>query len=200
MYNTPGGDRVLAGAERQLFVQSLHAMLRVLETRDHNWGVQLFDELTRNQKVSALADIAEALLLGVPAPELSAYLDATIASVFQNVRHCLTDEVMQANNSLGTTWRKLAIAACEQHQVVEELPAADNTDIEFWHVLILGLEGCVLWDNDWEEVDRLDAEPDTSRRMKDALGLPDDYYIAVPVDPDDTETELLIAELEQYQA
>ena len=58
----------------------------------------------------------------------------------------------------------------------------------------------MLWDNDWEADDPLDVAPEESRLLKSVLGIPDDYYIAVPPDPSDAQAEQLLAELRDLTA
>ncbi len=59
------------------------------------------------------------------------------------------------------------------------------------------LEDRVLWDNDWEMEEQLDADPDTSRRLKQELGIEEDYFVAIPPDPNDEEAERLWDELRE---
>ena len=83
MYNTPAGERVLRGAERRLFVESLGMMVDHLSTGDCDFEVAIFDNLQRNQKVAALYTIARALLCSdSPAPRLTAVVEGTVASVY----------------------------------------------------------------------------------------------------------------------
>jgi hypothetical protein len=58
----------------------------------------------------------------------------------------------------------------------------------------------VLWDNDWELESSLDADPQVSEHLKRELGIVDDYYVAVPLDPSDSQTEQLLAELRELTA
>ena len=54
------------------------------------------------------------------------------------------------------------------------------------------LAGCVLWDNDYELQDSLDLPPDESRRFRNLLGMPDDYYTDFPHDPPDKQVQLYL--------
>ncbi len=62
------------------------------------------------------------------------------------------------------------------------------------------LEGQILWDYDWEMEEQLDAAPDVSQRLKQEMGINDDYFIAVPPDPTDEEAERLLLELRELMA
>jgi hypothetical protein len=94
----------------------------------------------------------------------------------------------------GPSWRERAVAAGREVGI-EELPEPDDTDFDEWDLLIGCLEDNLLWDEDWEMVDHLDASPEVARRVKQELGILDDYFVAVPNDPSDTEAERLLAEL-----
>ncbi len=45
MYHMPDGDRILLGAERRFFVESLGTIIDLLATDDMEFGVAPFDEL-----------------------------------------------------------------------------------------------------------------------------------------------------------
>jgi hypothetical protein len=62
MYHTPAGDRVLLGAERHFFTQSLAMIVDLLTDEDLVFGVAPFDELQRNQKLVVLYMAARGLL------------------------------------------------------------------------------------------------------------------------------------------
>jgi hypothetical protein len=207
MYNTPAGERVFRGAERRLFVESLGMMIDYLSTGDCDFEIAIFDNLQRNQKLAALRSIARALLCNdSPAPRLTAVVEGAVASVYQHAREMLFQEIEFPDDDLDDrgsccmpTWRELALAAGRESEL-EELPTPESRDKEHWDFLMLCLEGKVLWDNDWEADDRLDVAPEESRRLKSELGIPDDYYIAIPPDPSDEQAEQLLAELRDLTA
>ncbi len=80
-------------------------------------------------------------------------------------------------------------------RAVDALPYPGSTDKEEWDFLILCLEARVLWNNDREEEKGLDVPPEDSRRLKEQLGIADDYYVAVPPDPSEEQAEFLLEEL-----
>lgn len=61
--HTPGGDRILHGAERRLFTQSLAMIVDLLAQGDADFGVIPFDNLQWNQKLVVLYNSARALLI-----------------------------------------------------------------------------------------------------------------------------------------
>ena len=84
MYRTSEGERILLGAERRLFEESLAMMVDLLATGDCDFGVQVFDDLQRGQKLFALYRAARGLLQpDEPPPELTAFLEGAVASVYR---------------------------------------------------------------------------------------------------------------------
>ena len=88
--------------------------------------------------------------------------------------------------------RQLILAACREAEVAEELPKANCRDKSEWDFPIEFLESRVLWDYDWQLADSADLDPDAGQRLKDELGIADDYFVAVPPDPPDAEAERLL--------
>ena len=50
----------------------------------------------------------------------------------------------------------------------------------------------MLWDADYEMQSMLDTSPDVSERVKQDLGINDDYFTAVPPDPPDEQVRLYL--------
>lgn len=198
MYNTPAGIRILRGAERRLFVESLAMIVDNLSIGDVPFDAAVFDDLQRNQKIAVLHSVARALLCDEePVPVLTASIEAAAAMVFRHAADMVAMELNEPDESAGLSWRELVLAACRDAGI-EGLPDVlpvpdDNSDA--WLLLMDCLEGRVLWDNDWEMDVCLDADPDIGRRMRRELGIDDDYFVAVPPDPTDAEVERLLGEL-----
>ena len=72
MYPTPKGDRILLGAERQLYEKSLGMMADLLANGDTDFGVLVFDDLQPGAKLFALYQSGRALLR--PDEPLSAFI------------------------------------------------------------------------------------------------------------------------------
>jgi hypothetical protein len=215
MYRTSVGTRVLAGAERRLFVESLGMMVDYLSTCDCEFGIPPLDELQRNQQIAVLHALARALLCpDEPPPPLTAILEAAVASVYSHAADMLAQELAPepvsddpdlfggdgGQDLPGPTWRELVLAACRQCRVDDDLPAADDEHQDRWEFLLDCLQQRVLWDTDWALLEHLDADPQKSRRAKRALGIDEDYFVAVPPDPDAAEAERLLEELRDLTA
>ena len=204
MYHTPAGIRILQGAERRLFVESLGMIVDDLSVGDGPFDVAAFGNLQRNQKIAVLHTVAKALLCNEePAPELTASIEAAAAMVFRHAADMVSMELNEPHETTaGPLWRELIRAACHDAGI-EDLPdvlPATNDDPDAWTLLVDCLEGRVLWDNDWEMDQFLDADPDVGRRMRRELGISDDYFVAVPPDPTDAEVERLLGELRELTA
>ena len=197
MYRTPVGDRILSPAEARLFARSLRCICDYLSDLELTMGAGAFDDLQRNQQIAVLHTIARALLHpDVPPPPLTAAVEAAVWCVFQNVRDMLEVEVEDPQEiTPGANWRQLILAACCEAEVGETLPAEDCRDTEEWDLPVEFLESRVLWDYDWQLEDSIDLAPDSSQRLKDVLGIADDYFVDVPPDPPDAEAERLLQEL-----
>ncbi|MCY2993739.1 MAG: hypothetical protein NTY19_38565, partial [Planctomycetota bacterium] len=149
---------------------------------------------------------ARALLVeDEPPPALTAVIEGAVASVYRHVRDMISFEldVVEVDDAVdfefgelpeGPSWRERAVAAGREAGI-EDLPDPDGQDFDDWDLLIECLEGRVLWDDDWDMVDHLDAAPEVARHIKDKLGILDDYFVAIPPDPSDADAERLLAEL-----
>jgi hypothetical protein len=206
MYNTPDGIRVLQEAERRLFVESLAMLVDMLRLDELPTDIQVLDDLTQNQRIATYHAAARALLAeDEPPPALTAVIEGAVASVYRHVRDMISMEldVAEVDDVVdfdfgelpeAPSWRERAVAAAREVGI-EDLPNPDDQDWDDWDLLIECLEGRVLWDDDWDMVDHLDATPEVARRAKAKLGISDDYFVAIPDDPSDVEAERLLAEL-----
>ena len=98
VYHSPIGQRILLSAERRLFEESLGRMVDHLAIDDYEFGVQVFDELQRGQKLFPLYRAGRGLLHpDEPPPELTAFLEGAVATVY---RHALVMERKNENRDL----------------------------------------------------------------------------------------------------
>jgi hypothetical protein len=121
MWWTPGGERVLRGAEWDLFREGLDGIWSwVEESMDDpelfSSGVEAFDRLQPNQKLALLALVGNALKdEAEPRPELTAHTEATVAAIFHHIVDQVVFEIEMAPefgvDEEGTLWRHLVLAA-----------------------------------------------------------------------------------------
>src|SRR3954462_4293036 len=131
MWWTPLGERVLRGAEWELFRDGLSMVRDLVEEAKSaddpkigSVGVEAFDQLQPDQKLALLARVGKALKdEGEPMPELTAHTEATVAAVYA---HVLAMIVMEIESPPGSekvdgwddpediddafAWRRLALA------------------------------------------------------------------------------------------
>ncbi|HKB40783.1 MAG TPA: hypothetical protein VKD72_30435, partial [Gemmataceae bacterium] len=117
MWRTSLGDRVLRGAEWELFRTSLSCVWDLVEESFgvgdlFESGIDAFDDLQPGQKLALLALVGKALRdEAAPTPPLTAHNEAAIAAVFENVRQSIELEA-DAEGEAGTpsgggwSWRR----------------------------------------------------------------------------------------------
>jgi hypothetical protein len=200
MWWTPDGERILQGAEAQLFREALGVLVDMVRD-DHEGMWQFaappFDALQPNQKLAVLAQVGTTLLRAdQPMPKLTAVLEAAVGAVYESIRVMVEIEIDEpAEDRESPSWRELVLAAGRERGI-EDLLDPESEDLDEWEVLVSRLADAVLWDQDWKDTDdHLDADPKASRMVKNVLGIDEDYYVAVPPDPSDEEMEGIWATL-----
>jgi len=187
-------------------------MTDFLTDNDFDIDISVFDDLQHNQKIAVLLGVSKALLRdNVPPPPLTAINEAAVAGVYRNMFDRLAeeidpiaarilgvpfDEVDEANVGEDPSWRTLVLDACRAANDMEDLPRVENTDEEEWALLIDCLRGRILWDEDWEMVEQLDAVPEVRQTTNEEMGIDEDYFVSVPPDPTDEEASQMIRELQ----
>lgn len=184
MWHTPLGERVLRGAEGKLFQKALAGLVESVEgSPDARVGVDVFDRLTAPEKLASLERVAGAMLLeDVPAPELTAVTEGTVAAVYAHLLAGVGREIDEGSAALRKLVRR---AAAEIGVLDDESPRPACDDIEQWRDLVDALtDGGIFWDRDWEAplVDP-DDPPDLAEHLRERLNLIPDYYTDVPPDP-----------------
>ena len=143
MYWTPAGERVLTGAERRLFEESLGMIVDLLSDTDADFGVRAFDELQRGQKLFVLYRAGRALLSpDEPMPELTSFLEATVAAIYQFMIDQVVQEMEEPEFAFShPSWRSMVLDAIRERDDLDELPHENSYDISEWELLIECLEG-----------------------------------------------------------
>jgi len=113
MWRTQYGDRILEGAEAEVFAEALSSLLdsAVAEELDYyEFGIECFDNLTFGQRISTLAIIGNGLLRkDVPPVCLTAVLEGAIAAVFEHLKNEIALEIDTPESR--SDWRALVVAA-----------------------------------------------------------------------------------------
>jgi hypothetical protein len=125
MWNTPAGERVLAGRERSLFIQAAASLAGhiLAEIEDPEASVPIltevdpFDSLEPPVRIVLLAEVVRALVdPDVAAPDLTAVNEAAVYAVFRSVSICIDLQIDGIPLSTGPEseplyWRRLVLAA-----------------------------------------------------------------------------------------
>jgi hypothetical protein len=194
MWRTSSGERVLQGAEGQLFRASLAAVCHLVEDSFgdeelFSSGVSVFDALQPGQKVAMLAIVGKALLdKTTPCPELTAVAEGTVAAIFEQIEQAVELEIDVGSDpgAQPVFWRQLILAACKEAEGEDDepLPKVTSDDLEDWRCLVECLADRILWDCDFEmEEEFLDADPDESRSLRERCRIPEAYFLRVAPDP-----------------
>lgn len=201
MWWTPDGDRVLQGAEWELFRQGLACLWDSVEESFNDpgalaSGVAVFDSLQPSQQLAMLALVGEALRDStVPAPVLTAHTEGAIAAVYRHISMMIEFEIDRETDPCDedspTFWRELVLGAANQDDEdwEEPLPDVSCDDIGEWDFVLECVSDRIFWDADYE-MDKtfLDAPPPRRRVVMEQMGIDPDYFLAVAPDP--TEEQL----------
>lgn len=208
MWRTPNGTRTLKGGEAALLRASIWYLWDQLEeaaehpSHGREVGISIFDKMTWQQQLIMLADVGEALLCDeIPPPQFTAISEATVGALYENIFQCVNAEIDLDDPDVDmghrTYWRQLIRNAGEALNQPDlprgsdgQLLEADCLDTDEWDYLIEAIEDAVLWDEDWDFEDLfLDADPEVAQHRKDFLGVCEDYFTAIPPDPNESEVE-----------
>jgi hypothetical protein len=188
MWNTDGGIRRLSGMERDLFVRgvlSLHEKL--VHNKRWKTGVSVLDSMPADIKPCVLLDVAEALTGNRPAPELYAWNEGAVLAVFNTLEHDIAREIMLGGVAVRRRVHKAWLATCYEPEIDDEpelglnLFFSKSNDPAVWSHKIERLANRILHDRDMEEEELfLDMPAVRSAPVKEMLGIPDRYFVAVP--------------------
>jgi hypothetical protein len=202
---------VLKGAEWDLFRLGLSTLWDDVEMSDDNdepetTGIAVFDNLRKPERLALLAQVARGLYdEGELCPDLTAVIEGTIAAVFAQLRYLIGIEIEDEAECMGHSSpsadrapspRRLVLAAVREANPDRELPSPDSDDMSEWGALLDSLLDRILEDRDYLAGSLfLDADPSWSPSLKAVLGIPHDYFAAIPPNPTPEELESVRADL-----
>jgi hypothetical protein len=200
MWRTSAGDRALSGSEARLFASGLGYLLEELESEQDDYisGVTVFDRLTHGQRVVVLDEVANGLLREeTPTPPHTAANEAAIAAVFRTIRELIeleTDEDPAGLSGPDSSIRRLVREACWDQQLRVSIPWIGTEDPEEWESCTSELTDQILWDRDFEDEDTfVDAPPEETQQRLELACISEEYYGAVPADPESKDVDRLVA-------
>lgn len=214
MWNTPYGERTLNWAERRLVASEAWALSEAIFEAASLGGstvdVVLFDRITWQQQILLIERVLNALIdPTIPAPPISALLEATVAAIYAQLVISVQleidliepedDPIDSYDPYNGFYVRQQVLDAIKAPVDLDE-PEGDPfeefsltvecDEIEEWQMLIECLRGRILADEDWQmEAIMMDLAPTTSEDIKQLMGIRGDYFIDIPPDATDEQAE-----------
>jgi len=200
MWHSPTGKTTFTGPFALVLAHGIWTVTSALEAcldddDPYAHGHQAFDRLTDEQKIWSLYKVAFGLLdSDTDIVPLTAYLEATIATIFRQVEEDIDGEIHEAEcepDGGHYSLRSAIVAAYElaggndPENIMEgEAPlTATCDDLDEWLMAMEILEGNILWDADYDSDVFDDMPPEHGKLLRDEAGIADDYYVAVPNDP-----------------
>jgi len=143
----------------------------------------------------------------IPAPPSSALLEATVAAIYAQLRTSIEIELDDARMAQDDTLDesdyfdvRMEILAAIEEPINTDEPIQEPPDdgwptilcdeIDEWDLAIESLRNRILADEDWQmEALAMDLSPQTSKSLKNGMGIQRDYFIDIPPDGTDEEAE-----------
>ncbi|SIN69369.1 hypothetical protein SAMN05444166_0170 [Singulisphaera sp. GP187] len=216
MWRTQRGVRALRIAEWELFREGIDTLWDSIEESfdspgDFTTGVEVFDRLQPNQQLAMLVLVGQALRdKDLPAPDLTATTEGTVAAVFEHLRNevameiDLEDDIKRDQPESAdevTLLRRRILAACRECRGFggARPPAETSRKGETWESLLETLASRILWDDgDYDmAADFIDEEPEERRAKMALMGIAPDYFVDIAPDPTDEELETIRADLRE---
>lgn len=217
-WRTQEGERVLAGAEADLYRELMGYMTDAIEEEIENedsnsqwsYGVRMFDRLEPLVRLDLLASVSWSLLrVTETCPSLTAINECVIGAAFRLLDQCVMMEIdseidgIDNESGVGTsTWRHGILAVFKEIGDVEDLPDVGCLDPSEWEILTETLSGRILWDEDFDDADLyLDQTPEKAYFLKNFMSIDAEYFRAVPPSPRESDLPRLRLVLrELYEA
>lgn len=197
MWNTSEGERILTGAEANLFKAGVLALVQCIkeegELEENGYCIAVFDQLTWSQRLAVLELVTTHLLgdAGAP-PQLSAVNESAIAMVYEYIAFEVDMEIGFDEPPTSDSWRSLVLYAareCYWNPQLDPPPAEDTLDIadlpdsadsrqrDVWVDLVRSLADRILWDRDFELIETfVDEPPEKAAMMRQIMGIDENYF------------------------
>ncbi len=207
MWQTVEGERKVARNERALFVAGVVQLHETLSSDPgFETGVSMFDQMPEALRPWTLLWVARALCGDDDAPELDAWNESTVYTVFRHIDDQVGQEIRRSSRSrkVRTSWRRLVKEAWMQDydpKVMEDVPfrreegpnqPLTSRDHAQWGDKIERLADRILWDRDFEMQEMfLDSRPDVSDAVKEHVGIHKEYFFRSMPELDEEERRAL---------
>ena len=157
-----------------------------------------FERFANRDKILLLARTLRALTSpDMPPPELTQNNESAVYAMFEALSDAIELEIDTTKESRADGFdpyivrRQVALVEREylEYEDADDYIEHTNTDISDWRDVVEGLSNVILWDSDFIEDDSgtavsglADQNPEIARRVKEHLGIDQDYY-AHPIEP-----------------
>ena len=216
MWHTSEPVETFAGALSLVLAYGLDDMLEHLyycyevDEDDHHFGHRAFANLTLEQKAWTVHKVAFGLLdRKTPIVPLTAYVEATVATIFRRMEDLVTIEIdrITVDKDESDLWYAVRRAILAVHEEAgrnspdfignDELLKLECVDIDKWKVAIECIEECILWDMDYDIHTIEDESPDRAAQKKRVFGIDNDYFSAIPDEPKTAAAKKLLQETQK---
>lgn len=179
-WHAPEGEIKLQGKEAAIFRDSILTMCDTICGEDNDeectfGGAKVFDRLTRTQKLASLEKVSHYLFHATSeCLELSAWSEATLASILQQIRILVHLELDAGESNY---FRKFLSEHLEY-----EIESSDWNDITEWESALDAYESRFLWDMDFENETISDLPPEHAKYQRRTFGIDDNYFSSISPD------------------
>ncbi|MDR2705281.1 MAG: hypothetical protein LBC02_05850 [Planctomycetaceae bacterium] len=231
MWHTPLGTKTFSGTFALMLARGILELIdRIQESLDEEdeydefrVGHRAFDCLTLEQKIWTIHKVTFGLLdKKTPACELSAFLEAVVASIFNLLEdgvmleiddiHVFDDDdpEKKSDNSYDRFyWRKIVFAPyCElieegNKEITEEEDKINLVDLDSeaeddWELVLNVLKSEVLGEADYDLEELEDCDPDSSDLLKQLHNIKNTYFSSIPHDPERPKAIALLKETKKF--
>lgn len=203
MWPTTRGTRILDGAERRLILGAIGMMVDRLvgearkETDSVAWGIDWFDQWEVGQRLWLLETVTSALFASTVV-EPAAIFDATVDTIFLEIRELIEMEIEEPNLIEGRSWRSDLNAATQQHLGQSQVDVSSG-DRGAWSKAAGALSDEILGVRNYQRAESFRDQDyaQTLRFLRDR-GLPEDYLSRMPPLRTVDETQLSIDRIQAY--
>ncbi|MDR0327776.1 MAG: hypothetical protein LBI05_05725 [Planctomycetaceae bacterium] len=213
MWRTSEPVKTFAGALSLVLAYGLSDMLEWMETsldddadeNDYLPEIERFANLTLEQKAWTVHLVTFGLLdRKTPTVPLTAYSEATVATIFRTVEDMVQSEIsfIEDDPDCGCYYVRRAIWTVYEESghnspdyLVEDEPLkVECSDMEQWKEAIYDIEFSILWDTDYDFTTFEDDPPELAALKRAHFTIDDNYFVAIPDDPHPAEAKRLIQE------
>ncbi|MEO1527793.1 MAG: hypothetical protein AAFX06_20375 [Planctomycetota bacterium] len=203
MWPTTRGARVLQGAEARLMLGTLGMMVDRLvaearsETERIAWGIDWFDQWDVGQRLWLLEQVTNALF-GKRVLDPAAIFDATVDTLFLELRELVDLEIDDPHLVEGRSWRADLLAALGQLSVPHDMEE-QSVELADWSRWIATLADEILGARNYTRAETFrDQDFSKTQAFLVDRGLPEDYLSRMPPLRSVDETQLSIDRIQAY--